>query len=171
MDMEMELNKGKMSASSIIPPRLEDAGLEDCALSTEGIREAFLRAAEAVKSTIFNEDDGDCIEDGGPSNGEWTDELQDYSTDEGKGDHSCVEPLVGGLVEEGKDKVVEIGVDGDVGDDLVDSGLPKEKHPGEEDGDGGCVPGLKGLLPDPPQVEKDDGEKKEEGPTLAECYV
>lgn len=47
----------------ILPPRLEDAGLEDCALPVESIREAFLKAASAVGSrggsafTSYEEED------------------------------------------------------------------------------------------------------------------
>ncbi|KAL9681083.1 hypothetical protein QQ045_012864 [Rhodiola kirilowii] len=36
--------------AEIRPPRIEDAGLEDCALSPNSIREAFLKAATAVGS-------------------------------------------------------------------------------------------------------------------------
>ena len=44
----------------ILPPRLEDAGLEDCALPPNSIQEAFLRVATTVKSrasSIFTTDD------------------------------------------------------------------------------------------------------------------
>ncbi|KAK2988440.1 hypothetical protein RJ640_022277 [Escallonia rubra] len=43
----------------IRPPRLEDAGLEDCVLPPESIKEAFLKAATAVKSTIFSPSEDD----------------------------------------------------------------------------------------------------------------
>ncbi|GFP99916.1 hypothetical protein PHJA_002135700 [Phtheirospermum japonicum] len=43
----------------IKPPRIEDAGLEDCALPPESIREAFLKAAAAVGSIISASDDED----------------------------------------------------------------------------------------------------------------
>ncbi|CAM8942164.1 unnamed protein product [Rhodiola kirilowii] len=36
--------------AEIRPPRIEDAGLEDCALPPDSIREAFLKAAAAVGS-------------------------------------------------------------------------------------------------------------------------
>ncbi|EPS70839.1 hypothetical protein M569_03922, partial [Genlisea aurea] len=49
------------------PPRLEDAGLEDCALPPELIREAFLKAAAAVEpavaSTVDEGSQGVCVED------------------------------------------------------------------------------------------------------------
>ncbi|KAL3631896.1 hypothetical protein CASFOL_024880 [Castilleja foliolosa] len=41
----------------IKPPRIEDAGLEDCALPPESIREAFLKAAAAARSVISDSDD------------------------------------------------------------------------------------------------------------------
>ncbi|XP_057452871.1 uncharacterized protein LOC130744730 [Lotus japonicus] len=50
----------------ILPPRLEDAGLEDPALPPESIHQAFLKAAAAVKSraaSIFSSEDdaADCV--------------------------------------------------------------------------------------------------------------
>ncbi|KAL1330664.1 uncharacterized protein [Arachis hypogaea] len=62
----------------ILPPCLEDAGLEDCALSPESIHQAFLKAAAAVKSAtvIFSNDDdetaGDCVNDPWPAAAEGT---------------------------------------------------------------------------------------------------
>jgi len=84
--MEAELNGINNGSSniiaSIIPPRLEDAGLEDCALCAEGINEAFLKGPKAMKSkpsSVFH--DGECIEDPVPSNGELTDSLERTSLD------------------------------------------------------------------------------------------
>ncbi|RYR46767.1 hypothetical protein Ahy_A07g032581 [Arachis hypogaea] len=57
----------------ILPPRLKDAGVEDCALPPESIHQAFLKAAAAVKSAtaIFSDDDddtaGDCVNDPWPA--------------------------------------------------------------------------------------------------------
>ncbi|CAA7402732.1 unnamed protein product [Spirodela intermedia] len=61
-----------------LPPRLEDAGLEDCALPPEAINEAFSKAAELFKSRVVvaddddddNEGDGCCVEGPAPSSGE-----------------------------------------------------------------------------------------------------
>uniref|UniRef100_A0A803LEN1 Uncharacterized protein n=2 Tax=Chenopodium quinoa TaxID=63459 RepID=A0A803LEN1_CHEQI len=54
----------------IRPPNLEDAGLEDCALPPDSIKEAFLKAASAVGSraaSVFAGDDeeinGGCVSD------------------------------------------------------------------------------------------------------------
>ncbi|XP_022721431.1 ras-related protein Rab7-like isoform X2 [Durio zibethinus] len=66
----MEAKRGRESTGlldGILPPRLEDAGLEDCALSPDSIHEAFLKAAFAVKSreaTFFHCDDEDEVEPG-----------------------------------------------------------------------------------------------------------
>uniref|UniRef100_A0A1D1ZGY0 Ras-related protein Rab-4B n=1 Tax=Anthurium amnicola TaxID=1678845 RepID=A0A1D1ZGY0_9ARAE len=63
---------------AIRPPRLEDAGLEDSALPPEAIQEAFLKAASSVPSRVINpgdddEEDGRCVEDPFPINGEVSD--------------------------------------------------------------------------------------------------
>ncbi|WOK98566.1 hypothetical protein Cni_G07278 [Canna indica] len=50
------------AAAFIRPPRLEDAGLEDCALPPESVMEAFARAAISARPAI-EEDDSD---DDGP---------------------------------------------------------------------------------------------------------
>ncbi|GMI93809.1 hypothetical protein HRI_003050200 [Hibiscus trionum] len=60
----MEATRGRESTglldNILLPPRLEDAGLEDCALPLDSIHEAFLKAASAVKSrsgTLYDSDD------------------------------------------------------------------------------------------------------------------
>lgn len=174
MEMEAEAElKGIINGSSniitsIIPPRLEDAGLEDCALSAEGIKEAFLRAAAAIKSkasSVFH--DGECIEDAGPSDGEWTDSLEENSKipNGSEESQSCAGSRVGGLVEEGTDKLVDLGGKG-AQDEVIDAQL-SIKHPGEY---GACIQGLEGLEEDEDLAA--NGEE-EEGPTpiLAETYV
>nr|ABK26319.1 unknown [Picea sitchensis] len=171
MEMEAELsgiNDGSNNIiTSIIPPRLEDAGLEDCALSAEGIKEAFLRAAEAMKSKASNVfHDGECIEDTGSSNGEWTDSLEENSRIPNEADESqsCVGSRVGGLVEEGTDKLVDLGSN-EVQDEVIDAQL-SVKHPGE---DGACVQGLEGMEEDKDRA--DHGEEEGPTPALAETYV
>lgn len=61
----------------IRPPRLEDAGLEDCALPPESIKAAFLKAASAVQSIISHssddEDEGRCVNDPWPTFGDSSD--------------------------------------------------------------------------------------------------
>ncbi|QHO37626.1 hypothetical protein S83_011464 [Arachis hypogaea] len=70
----MESNKKQHGLlHQILPPRLEDVGVEDCALPPESIHQAFLKAAAAVKSpaAIFSDDDDetarDCINDPWPT--------------------------------------------------------------------------------------------------------
>ncbi|KAE8705137.1 Sulfite exporter TauE/SafE family protein, putative isoform 1 [Hibiscus syriacus] len=59
----MDATRGRESTGlldEILPPRLEDAGLEDCALPPDSIHEAFLKAASAVNSrsdTLYHSDD------------------------------------------------------------------------------------------------------------------
>ncbi|KAL4388739.1 hypothetical protein GQ457_09G006880 [Hibiscus cannabinus] len=59
----MEDTRGPESTGlldNILPPRLEDAGLEDCALPPDSIHQAFLKAASAVNSrsdTLYDSDD------------------------------------------------------------------------------------------------------------------
>ncbi|KAG0492085.1 hypothetical protein HPP92_005182 [Vanilla planifolia] len=69
---------------SIRPPRLEDAGLEDCALSPESIMEAFSRAAVSLKysdDSVFSiavddDDHGDgCVQDASPTNCQIPDKI------------------------------------------------------------------------------------------------
>ncbi|KAJ0986275.1 hypothetical protein J5N97_004631 [Dioscorea zingiberensis] len=59
----MEESLGEMlKGMAIQPPRLEDAGLEDCALPPDAIREAFARAADSLKSRLIaatEEDESD----------------------------------------------------------------------------------------------------------------
>ncbi|KAL4606811.1 hypothetical protein ACB092_09G130800 [Castanea dentata] len=71
----METTKSREGGllNQISPPRLEDAGLKDCFLPPDSIKEAFLKATTAMKSrvsSIFatnldnNDDDkGNCVED------------------------------------------------------------------------------------------------------------
>ncbi|XP_037464217.1 uncharacterized protein LOC119336325 [Triticum dicoccoides] len=77
-----------IAGEPIRPPRLEDAGLEDCALPPESIAKAFSLAALAVSSRLphlplsDDEDDvdplaprGGCVEDAGPTYGVIPDAL------------------------------------------------------------------------------------------------
>lgn len=59
-DGTVETLKMLMNAASIEPPRLEDAGLENCALPLESIMEAFsIAAASRFNDTDEEEDDGE----------------------------------------------------------------------------------------------------------------
>ncbi|XP_020573361.1 uncharacterized protein LOC110019873 [Phalaenopsis equestris] len=124
-------NEGAMERflGTILPPKLEDAGLEDCALSIESIKEAFSRAASSLKSRVsFDRESGGCVQNPGPSNGEIPDKLlgvgeicppvRPLCGDEGKEEESegAKDDLVvigagGGDLE--TDRVVVVGGDGD----------------------------------------------------------
>ncbi|OMO54107.1 hypothetical protein CCACVL1_28066, partial [Corchorus capsularis] len=82
----MEATRGQESTGlldKILPPRLEDAGLEDCALPPDSIHEAFLKAASAVKSraaSFFHSDDEDedepsCLDDPFPDNAKCSSDI------------------------------------------------------------------------------------------------
>ncbi|KAK2971185.1 hypothetical protein RJ640_008609 [Escallonia rubra] len=163
----------------IRPPRLEDAGLEDCALPPESIREAFLKAATAVNSTIFSpsEDDdeepqGKCVNDPWPTLEDPSDALL-CITPEGEPQGSCA-------VEKGR-------VPEDIGDEVAVGGEEaaaedKLLGPGDlPEGGESCVDGLQGLeiggkgnkLKNG-EGESESEEEDEEGgerPILAETYV
>ncbi|KAK2654839.1 hypothetical protein Ddye_014695 [Dipteronia dyeriana] len=163
----MEATKeGTGLLNNILPPRLEDAGLEDCALQPDSIKQAFLRAASAVSSrasTLFHDDDDDdpasCVDD------PWPAAAKDAASDTVVG-VSPVPEVPGpcgvlkgdGVVEESEDKVVVVG-GGDV-----------EKGKGGD----GFVEGLKGLSIEEEEEKKEKKEKEEkesEKPTLVEGVV
>lgn len=130
----------------IRPPRLEDAGLEDCALPPESIKEAFLKAASAVRSIISTSDDDEdeaedsCVDDPWPSTGYSLDSLVGIADGVDDGPGSCVaEKPAGGVPEVAGDEVVVAGAGGneDKTDALLAPDLPR--------GGGACVEGLERL--------------------------
>ncbi|XP_058192485.1 uncharacterized protein LOC131309843 isoform X2 [Rhododendron vialii] len=119
----------------IRPPRLEDAGLEDCSLPPDSIMEAFLKAATDVGSraaSIFEKDEGRCVDD--PWGEEMGDDLVGVIEGVDPPPGACVAEKGGGVgeAEERGDKVVEGGeacVDGLKGLEIGDKG----KSGGEEE--------------------------------------
>lgn len=157
----------------ILPPRLEDAGLEECALPPDSIKEAFFKAASAVKSraaSFFShgdEDvDGGCVSDPWPTAKDASDALigiERETDDSGpcsveKGSEIGADEIkIGGGG--GGDDVEEVGDVVVVGEEGVDLGKEGKA----------CVDGLRGL-----GIEDDEEGKKEvEGkrPTLVEGFV
>lgn len=163
----------------IMPPRLEDAGLEDCALPPESIKEAFLKAATAVRSAISassddEEAEGRCVNDPWPKVEGSPDELLGISGGVDDVPGGCHTEKGGGLpdvaggevaVQDAEEKVDEVVVGG----------------PAMPEGGAACVDGLQGLeigeksggktgkkLKD---SEVDDVDSEEEKPILAEGYV
>ncbi|KAL0910523.1 hypothetical protein M5K25_021514 [Dendrobium thyrsiflorum] len=142
---------------AIRPPRLEDAGLEDCALPPKSIMEAFSRAAASLKSRVAasfsgSADDsvdgegGGCVQDPGPGNGQIPDKLL------GIGEmFPPALPLcgIGGKeaeIEGAKDDVVIIGAGGGEMDSdrvVVVGGAGYEGGKGGCTGDGELLPGVK----------------------------
>lgn len=158
--------------NKIIPPRLEDAGLEDCALPPDAIKEAFFKAASVVKSSassfLHSDDDvEDCLDDPWPQAKEVSDTVVGVSSPpEERGPCGVVKG--DGVVEEGEDKVVVTGIDevAEEKHDVVVGGGDVTEGKGVR----GCVEGLKGLKIE--EKEKNKKENKEsEGPTLVEGFV
>ncbi|CAN1133146.1 hypothetical protein LINPERHAP2_LOCUS7479 [Linum perenne] len=148
----MEANEGKEGSGllhQILPPRLEDAGLEDCALPPESIKEAFLKAASAVKCrarSIFTQDednsDGECVQD--PSDVMVGADALVGGIKEGLDDKgsSCCLAGVDDVVDKdkGRDKVVVLGGVG-VDDDVDDKTGDEEEEEEEEEEKGPILTG------------------------------
>lgn len=168
----MEATRGREATGfldMVLPPRLEDAGLEDCALPPDSIHEAFRKAASAVKSrgaTFFHSDDEDddepgCGDDPFPDSAKCSSEFLASLPCQDMSDVLVVgEPLdpasdsVGGCVkvQEGRGEVVE-------GRDTVVVG-----GDGVEAGDGrGCIDDeLKGLEIGRKERRKNENQEEEE---------
>ncbi|XP_057535821.1 uncharacterized protein LOC130813919 [Amaranthus tricolor] len=163
--------------NKIIPPRIDDAGLEDCALPPHSIQEAFLKAASAVgsrASSIFSEDTGGCVTDPWREKSVQSDSLLGIESE-----NAPSEPCAVG-------KGVPSGREGESGSDVVVVGDRNEEDIekkdevlvvgyGEEGGDGkDCVDGLKGLKikekEEKCDEEDDDDEDEKKKPTLIEGY-
>ncbi|KAI3803404.1 hypothetical protein L1987_31555 [Smallanthus sonchifolius] len=143
-DSQMETT-GKVEFGSLLdkiqPPRLEDAGLEDCALPPDSIQEAFLKAATAVRSRIFHatsddESEGECVNDPWLQNGSSSDKLVGITT-EGDPPGSCVPKKGGELPTANGVEVVVCGREG-MPDKVVGPDVPDEAEKS-------CVDGLQGL--------------------------
>ncbi|XP_034900281.1 uncharacterized protein [Populus alba] len=156
----MEATKeGTGLPDQIVPPRLEDAGLEDCALPPDLIKEAFLKAASAVKSratSIFTDEDesAECVQEPWPEEAKFaSDKLVGVPPVPGATDAlvgiemgketpvSCVAEKGGGVVEEDGDKVVVVGGDVEEKENerggCLGDGLKKKEENGSEEGWGG----------------------------------
>ncbi|XP_051135095.1 uncharacterized protein LOC127254187 [Andrographis paniculata] len=149
----------------IKPPRLEDAGLEDCALPPESIKEAFLKAASAVRSLVS---DDRCVDDPWEDSSDALVGIKEVNAPS----EGCVVEKGGGPMEGPRDAVVSVGDSGAEGkpDAVVVPGPP---------GTGpGCVDtGAKDTGSFGKEVEDDvaeDDDEEEEGqkvkPTLVEDY-
>ncbi|CAL0325995.1 unnamed protein product [Lupinus luteus] len=147
----------------ILPPRLEDAGLEDCALPPESIHQAFLKAATAVKH-IFSDDDSDCLNNPSPGD-DASDVLIGIDPENKPPPGPCgVEKGCEG----GDDEVKVVGGGGEV--EVEDEVVVVGEGRGVKLGEGGesCVDELKGLGIKDDELDDDDKEKK---PKLVEGFV
>ncbi|KAL2928499.1 Protein HIR1 [Bienertia sinuspersici] len=155
----MEASKEDLTLlHKILPPRLEDAGLEDCALPSHSIHQAFLKAASAVG----------CVSDPGVDESPPSDAVVGVEP-EIRPVGPCTTEKGGAWVGDGGDVVV-VGErneeDNEKKDDVV--------VVGGDGGSGSCVDGLKGLdVKDKDkerEIDEDDDQKKKK-PTLIEDDV
>nr|XP_027125054.1 uncharacterized protein LOC113741667 [Coffea arabica] len=165
----------------IMPPRLEDAGLEDCALPPESIKEAFLKAATAVRSIVSASSDdegaeGRCVNDPWPKVEGSSDELVGISGSVDDFPGGCQTEKRGALPDVAGDEVSVQDAEEKV-DEVVVGG------PALPEGGGACIDGLRGLeiggksrgkigkkLRDG-EADNVDDDSEEEKPILAEGYV
>ncbi|KAH0763151.1 hypothetical protein KY290_019224 [Solanum tuberosum] len=168
----MELTKESESLLDIIrPPLLEDAGLEDCALPPELIKEAFFKAATAVRSMISVSDDegefeGQCVKTPSSIEDSTKDALVGITEGIDNIPGRCItEKGSGGEVPEVTSDVVAGNEDPEEGGDLVGgSSLPE--------GGQSCVDGLQGLeIGDKRGKIKKKEEEESVKPTLVEGFV
>lgn len=161
-------------AVPIRPPRLEDAGLEDCALPPDSIAEAFSLAALAVSSRLTLSEDSDdeedeearisalrgggCVDDAAPTRGAVPDALVGGG---GTGGGSVDEVLVvGGGRGGGCEDAVVVGRRAEDEDRVVVVGEERaEKKLGKEDG---CVEGVRDGVSEPRRVQGDGDEVEKE---------
>ncbi|CAM0951046.1 unnamed protein product [Alopecurus aequalis] len=155
------------SGEPIRPPRLVDAGLEDCALPPESIAEAFSLAALAVSSRLprlsLSDDEeeedaplaprGGCVEDAGPTCGAIPDALVGAGGGREGGADEVV--VVGGGGGGDSDEVVVVGR-GDEEDRVVVVGEELKKKLGQEKG---CVEGIREVKERKEEEEDDMVEK------------
>ncbi|KAF8649144.1 hypothetical protein HU200_064409 [Digitaria exilis] len=176
MEGEDELLAG--GGVPIRPPRLEDAGLEDCALPPDSIAEAFSLAAAAVSSRLArfplsedsDDEEGDasalrgggCVDDARPGGGAVPD--ADALVGGGAtGDRGADEVLVvGGGAGGGCEDTVVIGDRAKEEDRVVVVGEGRgDQNLGKEDG---CVNGIREGVSEPRRAqggEEDDEEVAE----------
>ncbi|KAI3753114.1 hypothetical protein L2E82_25159 [Cichorium intybus] len=139
MEAIVEADLGSLS-DKIKPPRLEDAGLEDCALPPDSIQEAFEKAATVVHSQIFHDSDdesqGDCINDPWTDHGSSGDILAGIMT--GVDPANTYAPKKCGELIEVTGDVVVTGGREDMLDKVVQLEVPDVAEKS-------CVDGLQGL--------------------------
>ncbi|XP_031484969.1 uncharacterized protein LOC116254053 [Nymphaea colorata] len=160
----------------IAPPRLEDAGLEDCALPPDAIKLAFLKAADAIGSVLpgrlrhREDDDGysgkRCVDNPPPTDGGLPDYLLGApSADEERHRGPCSgKDIIPAAI--GDDVVVGRGKGWEGSGDRV---LGLNVRSSEDDGPA-CVDGLEGL-DEVQQQEDQQREKRDERPILDEAYI
>ena len=170
--MEAAKEEGNLLCT-IRPPKLEDAGLEDCALPHESIKEAFFKAANSVRSWTRNDDveseteeDDDCVKDLNfpPKNGESYDSLIGVTpASDPPGPCGNEKGLSSEVIGD------EVGVHGEEDDEkefdkLIGLDVPEGR---KRD----CVDALQGLKIHEKKDDEDEEKKDDEKPILIEDII
>ncbi|KAK6914885.1 hypothetical protein RJ641_020002 [Dillenia turbinata] len=151
----------------IRPPNLEDAGLEDCALPPDLIKEAFFKAANVITSRpadLFSDDEGDCISDPFPIKQEKKDALIGGSPERGS-DGPCATEK-GGVMPAG-DLVVGGKSETESTKDLVGGGYGVGRGEREK----ACVDALEGLKIEDRKRKEEEEDEEDKKPTLIEDAI
>ncbi|KAF5192203.1 hypothetical protein FRX31_018208 [Thalictrum thalictroides] len=170
----MEVVTAKKEAKGILgnirAPRLEDAGLEDCALSPKSIKQAFFKAANSIRSFVTDDEDGSCVQDPCPTDSKLDDSLIGISPapdPPGPCGNKKGATGNGGLMGDEVCVGVKDATEDEGFDKLLGSEVPDDKK--------ACVDGLEGLKIDGDEkngVQKDeDDDKEEEEPILVEAFI
>ncbi|KAI3992688.1 hypothetical protein MKX01_008010 [Papaver californicum] len=167
------INEEGSLLSSIRPPRLEDAGLEDCALSHDSIKEAFFKAANSLKSWGRTYIDSEDEEESDVQKGELglPDSLIGVKPASDPPASSCSNEKGNGFPEVIGDEVCVGGDGNDISekesDRILGLNVPRGK---KEDA---CIDGLQGLKihDDKNEDDDDEGEGESENPILVEALI
>ncbi|MCL7042980.1 hypothetical protein MKW94_019127 [Papaver nudicaule] len=165
--MEATNEEGSL-LSSIIPPRLEDAGLEDCALSHESIKEAFFKAANSLKSwgptTDLDSEDDDVVDEGELG---LPDSLVGLKPESDPPASSCSNEKGNGLPDVIGDEVCVGGDGSEISEKESDRMLGLNVPQGEKEKEA-CIDGIQGLNIDD---NEDEEERESENPILVEALI
>ncbi|KAI3892890.1 hypothetical protein MKX03_012406 [Papaver bracteatum] len=160
-------NEEESLLSSIIPPRLEDTGLEDCALSHDSIQEAFLKAANSLKSWAPTDPDSEDEDPIGKLG--FPDSLIGVKPASDPPSSSCSNEKGNGLPEVIGDEVCVGGDGNDISEKESDRILGLNVPQGKKED--ACIDGLQGLKIDEKDNEDDEEESESVNPILVEALI
>ncbi|PIA29377.1 hypothetical protein AQUCO_06000031v1 [Aquilegia coerulea] len=174
--MEVIAKEEKGILGNIRAPRLEDAGLEDCALSPKSIKEAFFKAANSIRYFVTNDDEEEeeeeksCVQDPRSTDFKSDDSLIGISPapdPPGPCGNEKGFSVNGGLMGD----EVGVGVKGVIEDEGFDKLLGSDEVTDDKKA---CVDGLEGLKINGDEkrgVQNDEDDEKDDEPILVEAII